>query len=67
MRDTLFRGDLKDERRTLNIEHPTSNEKQTSNSEHGTAISDNEIPVLVLAFIQYSMLGVGCWTFIPFR
>ncbi len=27
---------LKDERRTSNIERPTSNEKQTSNTEHST-------------------------------
>ena len=30
---------LKDERRTSNIERPTSNEKQTSNTEHSTPIS----------------------------
>jgi hypothetical protein len=30
---------LKDERRTSNIERPTSNEKQTPNTEHSTAIS----------------------------
>jgi len=30
---------LKDERRTSNIERPTSNEKQTSNTEHSTTIS----------------------------
>ena len=29
----------KDERRTSNIEHPTSNEKRISNGEHSTAIS----------------------------
>jgi hypothetical protein len=30
---------LKDERRTSNIERPTSNEKRISNTEHSTAIS----------------------------
>jgi len=30
---------LKDERRTWNIERPTSNEKQASNTEHLTVIS----------------------------
>ena len=28
---------LKDEHRTSNVQRPTSNEKQTSNSEHSTA------------------------------
>gem|GEM_PF-5964091 len=30
---------LKDERRTSNIERPTSNEKRISNNEHSTGIS----------------------------
>ncbi len=32
----LYKVVLKDERRTSNIERPTSNEKQTSNTEHST-------------------------------
>ena len=34
-----YRVVLKDERPTSNIERPTSKEKQTSNTEHSTAIS----------------------------
>jgi len=39
---------LKGERRTLNIERPTSNEKQTSNNE-----------ILALAFVFDSTFDVG--------
>jgi hypothetical protein len=46
------------ERRTLNIERPTSNEKQTSIVEQGAAISVSS------AFpIKPSMLEVRCSTF----
>jgi len=52
---------LKDERPTSNIEHPTSNEKQISNTEHTTAIS------IFSSFpIQNSMFDVGCSMFIFF-
>ena len=50
---------LKDERRTSNIERPTSNEKRISNTEHSTAISvSSSFP------IQHSMLDVRCSMFI---
>jgi len=47
-------GVLKDERRTGNIERPTSNEKQTSKQLFFQIIS---------LFLHLSPLNIRCWTF----
>jgi hypothetical protein len=42
---------LKDEHRTSNIERPTSNEKQTSNTKYSRAISDFNLRVSLLCIL----------------
>jgi len=51
-----------DERRTLNIEHPTSNEKQNPL----LSVLSAAISVSLSFSIQYSMLNVRCLMFILF-
>jgi hypothetical protein len=53
---------LKDERRTSNIERPTSNEKRISNTEHSTAISVSSC--LLNAFAN--QVHIERWGFHPY-
>ena len=60
---------LKDERRTSNIQRPTSNEKQTSNTEHSTAMYDSHRILkqpffkVISLFLHLFPFNIRCWTF----